>query len=63
MSGAHQPLSYDNQQRAAIFNVTNSLYVQKNQQIAVIRHPHDLFQRLLFLTQWVLPQTVKHHGK
>ena len=63
MSGAHQPLSYNNQQRAAIFNVNNSLYVQKNQQIAVICHPHCFVQTLLFLTQWVLPQSVKHHGK
>ena len=63
MSGALQPLSYNNQERAAIFNVTNPLYIQKNQQIAVIRHPHCFVQTLLFLTQWVLPQSVKHHGK
>ena len=63
MSGARRPLSYHNQERAAIFNVNNSLYVQKNQQIAVIRHPHGFVQTLLFLTQWVLPQSVKRHGK
>ena len=63
MTGAHQSLSYNNQQRAAIFNINNSLYVQKNQQIAVIRHPHCFVQTLLVLTKWVLPQSVKHHGK
>ena len=63
MAGAHQALSYNNQERATIFNINNSLYVQKNQQIAVIRHPHGFVQTLLFLTQWVLPQSVKHHGK
>ena len=63
MSGARQPLSYHNQERSAIFNVNNSLYIQKSQQIAVIRHPHGFVQTLLFLTQWVLPQSVKHHGK
>jgi hypothetical protein len=63
MAGAHQSLSYNNQERATIFNINNSLYVQKNQQIAVIRHPHCFVQTLLFLTQWVLPQTVKHHRK
>ena len=63
MSGALQPLSYNNQERAAIFNVTNPLYIQKNQQIAVIRHPHCFVQTLLVLTKWVLPQSVKHHGK
>ena len=63
MAGAHQSLSYNNQERATIFNINNSLYVQKNQQIAVIRHPHCIVQTLLVLTKWVLPQSVKHHGK
>ena len=63
MAGAHQPLFYNNQQRATIFNINNSLYVQKNQQIAVIRHPHCFVQTLLVLTKWALPQSVKHHGK
>ena len=62
MAGAHQPLFYNNQQRATIFNINNSLYVQKNQQIAVIRHPHCFVQTLLFLTQWVLPKRLNIMG-
>ena len=63
MSGAHQPPFYNNQQRAAIFNVNNSLYVQKNQQIDVISHPHCFVQTLLFLTQWYWPNRSNIMGK